>query len=180
MLFRLARGRLRVDGGRCEPRFFSQLAIGWIIGGADARSVKVVADTQSTGANPRPCGRRESAHPRLTPSEVSAPLRRVLTTACPGAGIFLHAEYQTLAANVSALRQVGERDWRISSRKRQSDAPRQSAPVAPRFEGGLGVYGGHLTTNAWIVGQFGAGDIVVERVKPCRVWIEPKRQPTPP
>jgi RNA 3'-terminal phosphate cyclase (ATP) len=76
-----------------------------------------------------------------------------VAAACPGAGIFLIADYEALAASFSAYGRLGPSEFTV---------PRPS---------------GHLMTNAWTIGQFGVAAISIEQGAPCRVRVEPHAPP---
>lgn len=117
-------------------------------------------------------------------------LPQQVTAACPGAGIFLVAEYDELAVSFSALGRLGKpseavADEAVAAFREHHDsgaavelhladqlllplalANGASAFTAPRPSG-------HLTTNARTISQFGIADIVIEPGTPCRVYIAP-------
>ena len=117
-------------------------------------------------------------------------LPQQVTAACPGAGIFLVAEYEEMTVSFSALGRLGKlseavADEAVSALREHHDsgaavelhladqlllplalANGASAFTAPRPTG-------HLTTNARTIGQFGIADIVIEPGTPCRVQIAP-------
>ena len=144
---------------------------------------------------PRRMADRAAAALRGLGAPVDIRAERV-TAACPGAGIFLHAEYETIGANFSALGQLGKpseavADEAVAALRAHHVSEAAIEPyLADQLLLPLALAGGpsaftvahrtrHLTTNAWVIGQFGIADIVVGSTEPCRIQIEPKRQPTP-
>jgi len=115
-----------------------------------------------------------------------------VTAACPGAGIFLAAEYEDLTVSFSALGRLGKPSEMVADetvaafREHHASgaavelhladqlllplalAKGASAFTAPRPTG-------HLTTNAWTIGRFGVADIAIEEGSPTLVRIEPRR-----
>jgi RNA 3'-terminal phosphate cyclase (ATP) len=114
-----------------------------------------------------------------------------VTAACPGAGIFLIAEYEELAASFSAHGRLGKpseavadeavaalREHHVSNAAVELHlADQLLLPLA--FASGVSTFttlppSGHLMTNAWTIGQFGIADISIEQGMPCGVRVEPR------
>ena len=113
-----------------------------------------------------------------------------VTAACPGAGIFLVAEYGEWAASFSAYGRLGKPSETVADEAvaaflehHASDAAVElhladqlllpltlatdpSVFTTPRPTA-------HILTNAWTIGQFGIADISIDEGKPCRVSIKP-------
>ncbi len=115
-----------------------------------------------------------------------------VTAACPGAGIFLLAEYEKIAASFSAYGRLGKPSETVADQAvaafrehHASEAavelhladqlllPLALATGASTFTAARPT--GHLMTNAWTIGQFGVADISIEEGTPFRVRIEPRR-----
>jgi RNA 3'-terminal phosphate cyclase (ATP) len=128
-------------------------------------------------------------------SDVGAPVDirpESVTAACPGAGIFLVADYESLAASFSAFGRRGKpaelvADQAVAALREhhRSEAaielhladqlPLPLATAAGRSVFTVARPTGHLTTNVWAVNQFGIAEIKIEEGMPCRVSVEPLR-----
>lgn len=113
-----------------------------------------------------------------------------VTAACPGAGIFLLADYAPLKASFSAYGRLGRPSEAIADqvvgavREHHASAAAVELHLADQLLLPLSVAAGpseftvahasgHLMTNAWIIGRFGIAGISIEDGTPCRVRIEP-------
>jgi RNA 3'-terminal phosphate cyclase (ATP) len=113
-----------------------------------------------------------------------------VTAACPGAGIFLVAEYENLPASFSAYGRLGKpaesvadeavaalRDHHASNAAvelhlaDQLLLPLALATGESNFSAARPT--GHVMTNAWTIGRFGTADISIEEGAPCRVRVMP-------
>jgi RNA 3'-terminal phosphate cyclase (ATP) len=113
-----------------------------------------------------------------------------VTSTCPGAGIFLVAEYDALAASFSAYGRLGKpaeavadqavtalREYHASDTAVELHlADQLLLPLA--LATGVSTFTtarstGHLATNAWTIGQFGIADISIGEGTPCYVRIVP-------
>jgi RNA 3'-terminal phosphate cyclase (ATP) len=116
------------------------------------------------------------------------PLR--VTAACPGAGIFLIADYEPLAASFSAYGRLGRPSEAVADqavgalREHHASGAAVELHLADQlllplsFAAGPSQFTvpratGHLLTNAWTIGQFGVAAISIEEGPPCRVRVEP-------
>jgi RNA 3'-terminal phosphate cyclase (ATP) len=114
-----------------------------------------------------------------------------VTAACPGAGIFLVAEYAELAASFSAHGRLGKPSETVADEAVAAFREHHASEAAVELHladqlllplalaTGTSTYTaarptGHLVTNAWTIGQFGVADISIEEGIPCRVRIEPR------
>jgi RNA 3'-terminal phosphate cyclase (ATP) len=114
-----------------------------------------------------------------------------VTAACPGAGIFLLADYEPLKGSFSAYGRVGRpseavADQAVSAlREHHASAAAVELHLADQLMLPLSVAAGpseftvarptgHLMTNAWTIGQFGIAAISIEQRTPCCVRIEPR------
>ncbi len=114
-----------------------------------------------------------------------------VNAACPGAGIFLVAHYEPLAASFSAYGRPGKPSEavadEVAASLREHHASRAGVerhladqlllPLA--IATGPSVFTapaatGHLMTNAWTIGQFGVADIEIEQGAPCSVRVRPR------
>jgi RNA 3'-terminal phosphate cyclase (ATP) len=120
----------------------------------------------------------------VQPRRVSAP--------CPGAGIFLLAEYERIGADFSAYGRIGKSSEAVADEavaalhehhtsgaaveKHLSDQlllPLALASDISTFT--VARPTGHLATNAWTIGQFELADIAIEQDVLCRVTVEPRQ-----
>lgn len=116
---------------------------------------------------------------------------RCVSAACPGAGIFLTAEYEQLAASFSALGRLGKPSEAVADTavaaffehhvsgaaielhlSDQLLLPLALATSPSTFT--VARPTAHLLTNAWAIGQFGVADVTVEAGLPYGVSIEPR------
>ncbi|HEY4775985.1 MAG TPA: RNA 3'-terminal phosphate cyclase [Xanthobacteraceae bacterium] len=114
-----------------------------------------------------------------------------VSAACPGAGIFLLAQYEPLAASFSAYGRLGKPSEAVADEAvgllREHHAagagveihladqllvPLALARGPSAFT--VGRLSGHLTTNAWVIEQFGMARIALEAGAPCRVRVDPR------
>ena len=115
-----------------------------------------------------------------------------VTAAGPGAGIFLVAEYQNMAATFSGYGRLGKPSETVADEVvgalRDHHASNGAAEVhlADQLLLPLSLAAGtsifttprstsHLMTNAWTIGRFAVADISIEQGTPCRVSIKPRR-----
>jgi RNA 3'-terminal phosphate cyclase (ATP) len=115
--------------------------------------------------------------------------RRVSATG-PGAGIFLLSEYQSVPASFSAYGWLGKPAEAIADeaaaalREHHASTAAVEVHLADQLLLPLSVAGApsvfttprstpHLATNAWVIGEFGIADIVVEEGEIRRVRVEP-------
>jgi RNA 3'-terminal phosphate cyclase (ATP) len=130
---------------------------------------------------------------RASLSDLDVPVQiepQRVTAACPGAGIFLIAEYEQLAASFTAYGRLGKPSEAVADEAvaalREHHASNAAVelhladqlllPLA--FASGVSTFttlrpSGHLMTNAWAIGQFGIADISIEQGMPCCVRVEP-------
>jgi len=116
---------------------------------------------------------------------------QLVTAACPGAGIFLLAEYEYWPASFSAYGRLGRPSESVADQALAAfrDHHASEAAVEPHLADQLllplAVANGtstftvlrttsHLLTNAWTLGQFGIADISIAEGTPCRVRVEPR------
>jgi len=121
---------------------------------------------------------------------------QLVTAACPGAGMFLTAEYEEIAASFSAYGRLGKPSEAVADQAvaafREHHAARAAVelhladqlllPLALATGDSAFTTArptGHLRTNAWTIGQFGVADISIGEGTPCRVCIEPFGWKTP-
>ena len=116
------------------------------------------------------------------------PLR--VRAACPGAGIFLLAEYETLAVSFSALGRQGKPSEAVANeavaalREHHASKATVELHLADQLLLPLAIATGpsaftlarptaHLATNAWTIEQFGLAKITVEQGLLTRVQVLP-------
>jgi RNA 3'-terminal phosphate cyclase (ATP) len=114
-----------------------------------------------------------------------------VTAACPGAGIFLVAEYEQLAASFSAYGRLGKPSEAVADeavgalREHHASEAAVELHLADQLLLPLSLATGvstfttprpssHLMTNAWTIGQFGIADISLAEGTPCLVRVEPR------
>jgi RNA 3'-terminal phosphate cyclase (ATP) len=114
-----------------------------------------------------------------------------INAACPGAGIFLMAEYEELAAGFSAYGELGKPSEAVADQAVAAFRDHHASGAAVELHladqlllplslaTGISSFTtprstGHLTTNTWTIGQFGIADISIAEGTPCRVRIEPR------
>lgn len=114
-----------------------------------------------------------------------------VTAACSGAGIFLIAQYEELAASFSAYGRQGKPSEVVADEAAAALREHHSSDAAVELHlanqlllpvaiaSGVSTFTtpwatGHLMTNAWTIGQFGIADVSIEQGLPCRVRVEPR------
>lgn len=120
---------------------------------------------------------------------VDIQLQRV-TAACPGAGIFLVAEYKELPTSFSAYGRPGKPSEKVADEAVAAFRTHHASEAAVELHladqlllplalaAGASAFTvarptGHLMTNAWTIGQFEIAHISIEDGPPCRVRVEP-------
>lgn len=115
-----------------------------------------------------------------------------VNAACPGAGIFLVAEYEELTASFSAYGRIGKPSELVADEAVAALREHHASNAAVELHladqlllplalaTGVSNFtvsrpSGHLMTNAWTIGQFGIADISIEEGTPCRVRVVPRR-----
>jgi RNA 3'-terminal phosphate cyclase (ATP) len=113
-----------------------------------------------------------------------------VTAACPGAGIFLTAEYDLLAASFATYGRLGKSSEAVADeavaalREHHASGAAVELHLADQLllplalASGVSTFTtprptGHLMTNAWTIGQFGIANISIEQGTPCCVRVEP-------
>jgi RNA 3'-terminal phosphate cyclase (ATP) len=116
---------------------------------------------------------------------------QLVTAACPGAGIFLLAEYQEWPASFSAYGRLGKPSEAVADRTVADLREHHASEAAVELHladqlllplaivGGTSTFttlrtSGHLMTNAWTIGQFGVADISIVGGPLCQVRIRPQ------
>jgi RNA 3'-terminal phosphate cyclase (ATP) len=119
---------------------------------------------------------------------------QLVAAACPGAGVFLAADYAPLTATFSAYGRPGRPSEAVAEqaagalRAHHASAAAVELHLADQLLLPLSIAAGrseltvprstgHLMTNAWTIGQFGIADISIEQGAPCRVCVEPRALP---
>lgn len=114
-----------------------------------------------------------------------------VTAACPGAGIFLLADYEPLKASFSAYGRLGRPSEAVADQALNALREHHATAAAVEFHladqlllplsvaGGTSEFTvasptGHLMTNAWTINQFGIAAVSIEPGTPCRVRVEPR------
>ena len=114
-----------------------------------------------------------------------------VTAAGPGAGIFLVAEYENMAASFSGYGRLGKPSEAVADeavaafREHHASEGAVELHLADQLLLPLSLAAGistfttprstsHLMTNAWNIGQFAIADISIEHGTPCCVSIQPR------
>ena len=114
---------------------------------------------------------------------------QLITAACPGAGIFLLAEYQDFSASFSAYGRLGKPSEAVADQAVAAFREHHASLAAVELHladqlllplanaTGTSAFttlrpSGHLATNAWTIGQFGIATISIADGTPCRVRVE--------
>lgn len=116
-----------------------------------------------------------------------------VNAACPGAGVFLVADYETLPASFSAHGRLGKPSETVADEVVAALRAHHASGAAVELHladqlllplamaAGPSVFTvahptGHLMTNAWTIGQFDVADVAIEPGIPCCVRIKPHGQ----
>jgi RNA 3'-terminal phosphate cyclase (ATP) len=116
---------------------------------------------------------------------------QLVSAACPGAGIFLLAEYQDWPASFSAYGRLGKPSEAVADQAVAALREHHGSQAAVELHladqlllplsiaAGASTFttprpSGHLMTNAWTIGQFGVADIPINGGLPCEVHITPQ------
>jgi RNA 3'-terminal phosphate cyclase (ATP) len=114
-----------------------------------------------------------------------------VTAACPGAGTFLIAEYDETVASFAAYGRLGKPSEAVADeavaalREHHASSAAVELHLADQLllplalASGVSTFttprpSGHLTTNAWVISEFGIADILIEAGTPCCVRVEPR------
>jgi RNA 3'-terminal phosphate cyclase (ATP) len=114
-----------------------------------------------------------------------------VTAACPGAGIFISAEYKGLPASFSAYGRLGKPSETVADEAIAAFRAHHASEASIEFHladqlllplalaNGTSAFTvlrltGHLMTNAWTIGQFEIAQISIEEGTPCRVRVNPR------
>lgn len=142
---------------------------------------------------------RMADHARVALGDLNVPVDiepQSVSAACAGAGIFLLAEYESLAAGFSAHGRRGKPAEVVADeavamlRQHHLSMAAVDLHLADQLLLPLSLAAGpseftvarptgHLMTNAWTIGEFGVAEISIKGGAPSRVRIEP-RPPTRP
>ncbi len=115
-----------------------------------------------------------------------------VAAASPGAGIFLVANYENVAANFSGYGRLGKPSEAVADeavrdfRDHHASAGAVELHLADQlllplsFAAGNSIFTTprptkHLLTNAWTIGQFAIANISIEQGTPCRVDVRPRQ-----
>ena len=158
---------------------------------------RAVAANLPAHISQRMCDRARAALSDLGVSVQIETLR--VRAVCPGAGIFLLAEYETLAASFSAHGRHGKPSEAVAEeavaalREHHASGAAVELHLADQLLVPLALASGqslftmarptaHLATNAWTIEQFGIAKITIEqdllthvRVEPSIMGVDPRR-----
>ena len=150
---------------------------------------------RATAANlPSHIPQRMADRARVSLADLGIPLdvqpQRV-TAACPGAGIFLVAEYERIQASFSGHGRIGKPSEAVADeavaafREHHASGAAVEPHLADQLLLPLSLAAGistftvarptsHLVNNAWTIGRFEVADITIQERRPCRVRVEPR------
>ena len=160
----------------------------------DRGPLQQVAGTAVAANLPAHIPQRMVDRARTSLGDLGAPvniLPQRVTAACPGAGIFLVARYENMAASFSAYGRLGKPSEAVADeavtalREHHASDGAVELHLADQLLLPLSLAAGnstftmlrptsHLRTNAWAIGQFAIADISIEEGTPCRVSIRPR------
>lgn len=161
---------------------------------ADRGSLREVAGTATAANLPAHIPQRMADRARASLADLGVPVdirpQRV-TAAGPGAGIFLVAKYENMAASFSGYGRLGKPSEAVADeaaaalREHHVSAGAVELHLADQLLLPLSLAAGistfttprptkHLMTNAWVIGRFAIADISIEHATPCRVSVRPR------
>ena len=160
----------------------------------DRGPLRQVAGTAVAANLPAHIPQRMADRARASLGDLGVPvniLPRRVTAAGPGAGIFLVAEYENMAASFSAYGRLGKPSEAVADeavaafREHHASDGAVELHLADQLLLPLSLAAGtstfttprstsHLMTNAWNISQFAIADISIEQGTPCRVSIQPR------
>lgn len=175
-------GRAQHDRSPCPVAWLDRGALRRIAGRAVAANL------------PAHIPQRMADRARACLAELGVPLHiepQRVTAACPGAGIFLTADYQDMAATFSAHGRLGKTSEKVAEEVVAALTEHHAAGAAVELHLAdqlllplalsngpsaftVARFTGHLMTSAWTIGQFDIADISIEQGTPCRVQITPR------
>ncbi len=161
---------------------------------ADRGPLRQVAGTAVAANLPAHIPQRMADRARASLGDLRVPVNIVpqrVTAAGPGAGIFLWAKYESMAASFSGYGRLGKPSEAVADeavaafREHHASDGAVELHLADQLLLPLSLAAGnstftmlrptrHLMTNAWNIGQFAIADISIEQGTPCRVSIEPR------
>ena len=160
----------------------------------DRGPLRQVAGTAVAANLPAHIPQRMVDRARASLGDLGVPIKILpqrVTAACPGAGIFLVAEYENIAASFSGYGRLGKPSEAVADeavaalREHHASAGAVELHLADQLLLPLSLAAGvstfttpratsHLMTNAWAIGQFAIADISIEQAAPCHVSVEPR------
>ena len=160
----------------------------------DRGPLQQLAGTAVAANLPAHIPQRMADRARASLGELGVPvniLPQRVTAACPGAGIFLVAKYESIAASFSGYGRLGKPSETVADeavaafREHHASGAAIELHLADQLLLPLSLAVGtstfttprptsHLMTNAWCIGQFAMADISIEQGTPCRVSIQPR------
>ncbi len=161
---------------------------------ADRGPLRQVAGTAIAANLPAHIPQRMVDRARASLGDLGVPvniLPQRVTAACPGAGIFLVAKYENMAASFSGYGRLGKPSEAVADeavaafREHHASDGAVELHLADQLLLPLSLAAGistfttprptsHLMTNAWNIGQFAIADVSIEEGTPCRVSIQPR------
>ena len=162
---------------------------------ADRGPLRQVAGTAVAANLPAHIPQRMAERARASLADLGVPLNilpRQVTAAGPGAGIFLVAKYENMAASFSGYGRLGKPSEAVADeavtafREHHASDGAVELHLADQLLLPLSLAAGsstfttprstrHLMTDAWNIGQFAIADISIGEGTPCRVNIQPRR-----
>jgi RNA 3'-terminal phosphate cyclase (ATP) len=188
-------------------RAHDRAAAGWPcpIALQDRGALRQIAGRAIAANLPAHIPQRMADRARACLADIGVPLHlqpHRVTATCPGAGIFLTADYQNMAATFSAYGRLGKASETVAEEAAAALAEHHASRAAVELHladqlllplavaSGPSAFTvarptGHLMTNAWTIGQFGIADISIEQgpLTACRsrrACAEPRTQTASP
>ncbi len=159
----------------------------------DRGPLRQVAGTAVAANVPAHIPQRMADRARASLEHLGVPvsiLPRRVTAAGPGAGIFLAANYDKMAASFSGYGRLGMPSEAVADEAVAALQDHHSSNGAVELHladqlllplsltAGISTFTtprptGHLLANAWSIGEFAVADISIEQGTPCRVSVQP-------
>ncbi len=179
-------GEISCEIGNCRGAARIQLL--------DRGALRQVAGTAVAANLPAHIPQRIADRARASLGDLGVPVNILPqrgTAAGPGAGIFLVAEYENMAASFSGYGRLGKPSEAVADeavaalREHHASDAAVELHLADQLQLPLSLAAGmstfttprstrHLMTNAWSIGQFEIADTAIEDGTPCRVSIQPR------
>ncbi len=185
----VGKGEIQCEIGiSCDPARLNPMRV------TDRGALRQIAGYALAANLPAHIPQRMADRARESLQDLRVPLHivpQLVTAAGPGAGIFLVAEYQNIAASFSGYGRVGKPSEAVADetvaalREHHASNGAVEIHLADQLLLPLSLAAGissfttprstnHLMTNAWTIGRFAVADISIEQGAPCHVSIQPR------